>query len=251
VGAPPESRQTVQLIVLADYYQFLLLFSISFSPVVAVHGLAHATSAPGKRQGRKTKPPCFLPLRNLKEQWHNCNIMHISHNRQSQIALPPVAIFGCGNTLLGDDGFGPEVIERLARLGLPPTIRLVDAGTAIRDYLFDYLLAPALRPMLLIVVDADPGHGAEIGLLRRCVPDALPAGKIHDFSLHQFPTVNLLRELAAQTGIEVVLFLVGIDPPAALCAPGLSPLVRAAVDQACAQIAELVAPFATSEATAL
>ncbi|WP_310601101.1 hydrogenase maturation protease [Desulfobulbus sp.] len=164
--------------------------------------------------------------------------------------MPRVAIFGCGNILLGDDGFGPAVVEQLARLGLPSTVRLVDAGTAIREYLLDYLLDPGQRPALLIVIDADPGQGTEPGLLRRCAPADVPARKIHDFSLHQFPTVNLLRELTAQTRIEIVLFLVGIKPPATLCAPGLSPPVRAAVDLACARIAELVAPFAVPESVA-
>ncbi|MCL1980002.1 MAG: hydrogenase maturation protease [Proteobacteria bacterium] len=173
--------------------------------------------------------------------------MHISHNRPTLIPVPLAVIFGCGNILLGDDGFGPAVVERLAHRNLPPAIRLVDAGTAIREYLLDYLLDPHMRPRCLIVVDADPGQGTAVGRLRRCVPTDLSARKIHDFSLHQFPTVNLLRELAAQTGIEVVLFLVGIEPPAALCAPGLSPLVEAAVDPACAQIAALAASFALPE----
>ncbi|MCL2340156.1 MAG: hydrogenase maturation protease [Proteobacteria bacterium] len=175
--------------------------------------------------------------------------MHISHNMHSE-AAPLVAIFGCGNPLLGDDGFGPAVVGQLASAGLPPTVRLIDAGTAIREYLLDYLLEPALRPALVVIVDAEPGEGAGIGRVRRRVPAELPARKIHDFSLHQFPTVNLLRELEAATGIEVVLLLAGIDGPAALCAEGLSPPVRAAVDEACAQIVELVAPFVALEASA-
>ncbi len=192
----------------------------------------------------------ILPLRNAKEQWHNADIMHISHNRQARFDPPLVAIFGCGNILLGDDGFGPAVIEQLAGAGLPATIRLIDAGTAIREYLLDYLLAPELRPVLLIVVDAAPGQNGRIGQVRRCTPADLPAPKIHDFSLHQFPTVNLLRELAEETGIEVVLLLAGIDQPAALCAPGLSPRVRAAVDGACARIMALVAPYLLAPETA-
>jgi len=167
-----------------------------------------------------------------------------------QLDPPPVVIFGCGNVLLGDDGFGPAVIEQLHRSGLPGTIRAIDAGTAIREYLLDYLLLPSLRPALLIVVDADPDEGGMLGQVRLCDPAALPARKIHDFSLHQFPTVNLLRELREETGIEVVLLLARIVAPTALCAPGLSPPVRAAVDAACVRIADIIAPFTTLEAAA-
>ncbi|MCL2790842.1 MAG: hydrogenase maturation protease [Desulfobulbus sp.] len=183
-------------------------------------------------------------------QWHNVKIMHISHNRQTRVTSPPVVIFGCGNLLLGDDGFGPAVIEQLARSSLPETIRLIDAGTGIREYLLDYLLAPAQRPDLLIVVDADPGQGAAVGQVRVCTPADLPPRKIHDFSLHQFPTVNLLRELAQATDIEIVLLLAGIDPPGALCTQELSLPVRIAVDEACVRITEIIAPFAALEGTA-
>jgi len=174
--------------------------------------------------------------------------MHISHNTQSCFAAPAVVIFGCGNILLGDDGFGPAVIEQLCQSGLAESIQAIDAGTAIREYLLDYLMLPALRPALLIVVDAAGVEGGVPGQVRVCDPADLPARKIHDFSLHQFPTVNLLRELQAETGIKVVLLLAQTAAPAAVLAPGLSPSMRTAVDEACRRIIDLVAPFTTLEA---
>jgi len=173
--------------------------------------------------------------------------MHISHNMQAPCKVPAVVVFGCGNVLFGDDGFGPAVIDRLRRIDWPETVRIVDAGTAIREYLLDYLMLPALRPRLLVVVDAWAGEGSEPGQVRQCPPRDLPLRKMHDFSLHQFPTVNLLAELEAETGIEVVLLVAGAAMPPDRIEPGLSPAMEDAVADACARVVRLVAPFAALE----
>ena len=175
--------------------------------------------------------------------------MHISHNAKNKDIVPEVAIFGCGNVLLGDDGFGPAVIEQLLRAGLPPSVHALDVGTAIREYLLDYLMLPELRPAVLIVVDAAPQQGGAPGEVRLCTPAELPACKIHDFSLHQFPTVNLLRELKAETGIAVLVLIAHQAAPIESFGPGLSPVMRAAVEAACQQIDDIIAPFTTLEAT--
>ena len=176
--------------------------------------------------------------------------MHISHNPQSRSNAPAVVIFGCGNVLLGDDGFGPAVIERLLRSGLPESIQVIDAGTSIREYLLDYLMLPALRPALLIVVDAWSAEGDAPGQVRQCSPADLPARKVHDFSLHQFPTVNLLAELGEETGIEVMLLVARTAIVPDWIEPGLSPVMQAAVDTACLRIQHIVSPYATLEAAA-
>lgn len=169
--------------------------------------------------------------------------MHISHKMQQEFDVDTV-IFGCGNTLIGDDGFGPAVIGQLACSPLPAGVRLVDAGTSIREYLLDYLLLPELRPRRLIVVDAaTPDHGTP-GQVIRCTAGELPAVKSHDFSLHQFPTTNLLRELAEECDLEVICFLACPKAVPAAVAPGLSPAMHAAAASACAQILALVAPLA-------
>lgn len=175
--------------------------------------------------------------------------MHISHNASSDSDVPAVVIFGCGNVLLGDDGFGPAVIEQLRQSPLPPSVWAVDVGTSIREQLLDYLLLPAARPQLLIVVDAGLEGDGPPGEVRRCRPQDLAQRKIHDFSLHQFPTVNLLAELQAETGIEVVLLLARTASLPERIAPGLSPAMRAAVNAACAHIDRLVAPHVPSLTT--
>ena len=71
-----------------------------------------------------------------------------------EIETKRVLIFGCGNVLLGDDGFGPAVIERLERRGdLPGDAHAEDVGTSIRGILFDIALKDR-RPEHIIVLDA-------------------------------------------------------------------------------------------------
>ena len=64
-------------------------------------------------------------------------------------------IFGCGNLIMGDDGFGPKVIEQLTSgYVLPQWAVAIDAMTGIREYLFDYLLSENGRPEHIIILDA-------------------------------------------------------------------------------------------------
>ncbi|NLX17855.1 MAG: hydrogenase maturation protease [Desulfobulbus sp.] len=173
--------------------------------------------------------------------------MHISHKTDSLSSAPAVVIFGCGNVLLGDDGFGPAVITRLLENNLPSSVLAVDVGTGIREYLLDYLMLPELRPSMLIVVDVDVEGVGSPGEVRMCSPNDLPARKIHDFSLHQFPTVNLLQELQEATGVTVAVLLARPPVPVDGFALELSPEIRAAVEPACQQICRLIAPFVPRE----
>ena len=170
--------------------------------------------------------------------------MHTLH-KNGQAMVPEVVVFGCGNVLLGDDGFGPAVIEALSGADLQSAVQLVDAGTAIRDHLLDYLMLPALRPRVLIVVDAcDPCTDAvQAGQVRRMQPAALPLRKSHDYSLHQFPTVNLLVELEQETGIKVELFVAPLVVIPERIAPGLSPSMQAAVGEARDRILDCIRSY--------
>lgn len=146
-------------------------------------------------------------------------------------------IFGCGNILLGDDGYGPAVIAQLdADHLLPPEVTTVDAGTGIREYLFDYLLAPDLRPEKIIILDAVDFPEREPGEVFEIDPSEVPSGKIHDFSLHQFPTVNLLGELKEETGMAVSIIAAQVKSIPNQVAPGLSAPMQRAVATTCTKI---------------
>lgn len=161
----------------------------------------------------------------------------------SDLYSKPLLVLGCGNTLFGDDGFGPEVARRLAvARDLPATVGVLDAGTGVRDLLFDLLLLSE-RPAAILVVDAVSDTGRSPGTLMEMEVDRLPAAKATDFSLHQFPSVNLLRELQQQAGVAVRVLVVQTEAIPDQVRPGLSPAVAAAVPAACRWIRETIGEF--------
>jgi coenzyme F420 hydrogenase subunit delta len=148
----------------------------------------------------------------------------------------PTLILGCGNILFGDDGFGCAVVEYLeAHYALPEDVCLLDAGTGVRKLLFTLCLSP-VRPRRVLILDAldvgrDPGELFEIA------PKDIPAIKCDDFSLHQLPTSNLLRELEEQCEVEVRVLGCQTAPLPEEVRPGLSEPVRCAVPLAAERIA--------------
>jgi coenzyme F420 hydrogenase subunit delta len=117
----------------------------------------------------------------------------------AQIHSKPCLVFGCGNPLFGDDGFGPKVIEYLeAHHSMPEHAACMDIGTSIRDILFDILLSEN-KPRQIIVIDAADKKGKTPGEIFEISVDAIDAKKTSDFSLHQFPTTNMLKELKDHT----------------------------------------------------
>ncbi len=145
----------------------------------------------------------------------------------------PVIVFGCGNTLFGDDGFGPELIECLhAHYQLPDSVLAVDVGTSIGDLLFDLLLS-SHKPAYVFIVDAISQPGRSPGELFELDLDDMPAAKSSDFSLHQFPSVNLLRELQESGGVKVRILAVQVGRIPDEVEPGLSMEVRMAIPRAC------------------
>lgn len=150
-------------------------------------------------------------------------------------------IFGCGNVIMGDDGYGPAVVDELhAHYTLPDNVQAVDVGTAVREYLFDYLLAPEGRPDTIIILDAVDLPGRKPGEVFEIFPETIPAKKIHDFSLHQFPTVNLLQELEQNTGIKILILAAQVEYIPEEIQPGLSAAMSVAVTIACEKVTKIL-----------
>ncbi len=140
----------------------------------------------------------------------------------------PALILGCGNVLFGDDGFGSAVVDYLERnVRIPSHVCLLDAGTGVRKLLFTLALSPVIPRRLLVVDAVDAGRPP--GELFEIRPDDLPAVKRDDFSMHQVPTSNLLRELSEQRGMEVRVLACQTGPLPEIVAPGLSEPVRSAL----------------------
>ncbi len=147
-------------------------------------------------------------------------------------------ILGCGNTLLGDDGFGPEVIAYLtANYSIPEYVTLMDAGTGVNEVLLDLALCDK-KPKRIVIVDAidnaQPSGTVSVTPLEhvRCRPARV-------FSPHLAPTSSLLKELSELGRVEVTLLTVKPDRIPQDIQPGLSPAVRQAVPRAC----EIIARF--------
>lgn len=114
----------------------------------------------------------------------------------------PVLIIGCGNILFGDDGFGPAVVRRLyEHYTIPGHVCLIDAGTGVRNILFTLALSEK-RPEEIVVIDA-VDKGLQPGELFEISIDDIPLEKADDFSMHQAPTSNLLKEIKEKCGVTV------------------------------------------------
>ncbi len=152
-----------------------------------------------------------------------------------------ILVAGIGNIFLGDDAFGVEVAQRLARRPLPDGVRVVDFG--IRGIDLAYALLDDYDAVIL--VDAAP-RGGPPGTLYLVEPDCRQFAEGADAGVlvetHALDPVKVLR-LAASLGAQVKrLLLVGCEPampPEEEMQMGLSDPVRAAAEEAIGLIESL------------
>lgn len=155
---------------------------------------------------------------------------------KEQFGLPdycqkPTLVLGIGNIFFGDDGFGCAVVDYVEKHhAIPEAVCLLDAGTSVRKLLFTLCLSP-IRPRRLLILDAIDA-GRTPGELFEINPADIPPAKLDDFSLHQLPTSNLLRELQESCGVEVRLLACQTGQLPEQISPGLSSPVEAAVSRA-------------------
>jgi coenzyme F420 hydrogenase subunit delta len=144
----------------------------------------------------------------------------------------PVLVIGCGNILFGDDGFGPEAVKYLKKnFQIPENVELVNAGTGIRNILFDIVLAEK-KPDKIIIIDAidagrKPGDIFEIEI------EDIPENKIDDFSMHQLPTSNLLKELKEHCKVNIKIYSCQVENIPKSVSTGLSKRLLDAVPEIC------------------
>ncbi|HEV7521281.1 MAG TPA: hydrogenase maturation protease [Candidatus Angelobacter sp.] len=154
---------------------------------------------------------------------------------------PRILIAGIGNIFLGDDGFGVEVVRRLAQCQLPADVRVVDFG--IRGFDLTYALQDGYETTIL--VDACP-HGEQPGTVYVLEPNLDAAGNGPEQSMvdaHSLNPMNVIRLAKAMNAPIKKMLLVGCEPETLggeEGAMGLSATVEAAVDVAVKQISSLI-----------
>jgi coenzyme F420 hydrogenase subunit delta len=155
----------------------------------------------------------------------------VEHSGLPGFCQKPTLILGIGNVFFGDDGFGCAVVDYVERhCSVPASVCLLDAGTSVRKLLFTLCLSP-VRPRRLLIIDAIDA-GRTTGELFEINPADIPPVKLDDFSLHQLPTSNLLRELQESCGVEVRVLACQTGPLPEEISPGLSAPVQAALPRA-------------------
>jgi coenzyme F420 hydrogenase subunit delta len=185
-----------------------------------------------------------------------------------QYCTAGVLVLGCGNPLVGDDGFGPAVAERLLKEGVggrvsgvgdgrmgdgdresgigpgtnssvavptpytrhpTPSVCVINAGTGSRTILFN-LVTGEPRPKGIIIVDALDA-GKRPGELFEARLESLSLEKAEDFNVHMTPASNMLLKLR-DMGVIIRILACQPAPLPGKILPGLSKEVEAAVGPA-------------------
>jgi hydrogenase maturation protease len=157
----------------------------------------------------------------------------VSHKR--------ILVAGVGNIFLGDDGFGVEVVRRLAGRKLPEGVEVVDFGIRGMD------LAYALQEdyELVILVDATP-RGEKPGTIYLVAAEIEEDGEaaLDTHGMDPVKVIKLSRALGAK---PTRILVVGCEPHVAVSGEdyedmvmGLSEPVCAAVEEAAKLVESLV-----------
>jgi hydrogenase maturation protease len=137
-------------------------------------------------------------------------------------------VLGLGNLLLGDDGFGPRVVEELAlRWRARESVELLDGGTQGLGLLGDLSGRPGL-----LIVDAYRS-GVEAGRLTLLEsPSAAQLGARKSQTAHEGNAGELLSVAALSGDLPGRVMLLGVEPERIGVGIGLSPKVEEAIPRA-------------------
>lgn len=146
-----------------------------------------------------------------------------------------IGILGIGNPLLGDDGFGVEVVERLKEeIGESPDVEIIDGGS-LGIYLLPYLEGKTH----LIVVDV-VNFGGRPGEIVKFELSKIPAFIGLKVSEHQitFHEVIALMNLLEIKPVESIL--IGVQPKKNEWGSKMSDEVKGAIGEVIEKIKEQI-----------
>lgn len=146
-------------------------------------------------------------------------------------------VAGIGNIFLGDDGFGVEVAQRLARESLPGEVRVGDFGIRGLHLAYELLDGGYERTIL---VDATARGGAP-GTVYLIEPELDSPAAAASADAHAMDPRTVFATLKALGGDPGRVLIVGCEPASVAEGIGLSDPVANAVGEAVRLVRELVA----------
>jgi len=151
-------------------------------------------------------------------------------------ALKQVSVFGIGNVLLGDDGFGPLVIEMFrCHYECGSNVEVLDLGTPGLD------IAPYLYDRDLVILIDAVHTGAEPGSSCLLPEVELLYHRTHlNLTGHDPGIQGSLAHLKLAGHAPKELLVVGAEPQCCRFGEGISPSMLAAASAATAAIARLL-----------
>lgn len=140
------------------------------------------------------------------------------------MANPRRLVLGLGNPLVGEDGFGPAVIETLRRRpDLPDGADLVDAGT---DLLGQLDTLESYDEVVLVDVVISDGRAGTIEVIEEATLTGWPDTSPSCHHVSPLLAVKLFRTLHPQASTRIKL--VALHAEALHATPGVAPTAVAA-----------------------
>ena len=161
-----------------------------------------------------------------------------------------ILIAGIGNTWLGDDGFGSEVVKRLEARQLPSGTVVFDFGTGGLDLAYEVMRG--YDALLLIDVSRQGGEPGTLYVME-ALKDDVEAGiedgqMINPHAMDPQTVLRFVKTLGAWPGKVVI---VACEPAEVEeMGMGLSPAVQSAVDAAVGLVIETIEELRTDAAYA-
>jgi len=141
-----------------------------------------------------------------------------------------VVVIGLGNPLMGDDGLGLAVLERLREYAFLPEVELVDGGT------WGMNLLPVIEDAdELILIDAID-TGAVPGTLARLEHAQLPRYLATKISPHQVDLRDVLALAELRGTLPADTVALGLQPASVELRHSLSEVVRGGVETLAAAV---------------
>ena len=129
-----------------------------------------------------------------------------------------ITIVGVGNRLLGDEGVGLHIIDKLSQIPMPPYVSIIDCGCDLLS-----LMAYINEPERILIIDAVRA-GGEPGEIYSYDYSRLTNTRVEMCSAHQVKTMDALRliKLVCPALADSEIVVIGVEPKAMELSSNLS-----------------------------